>query len=115
VFHLKESDAKIDTVCTEIRVSTTSSDSQHTYLFSLLDTGATGSFIKQSVLKTIQHKIQLVDVQVKGRYSQSHITQIASFKIKLPDFCNHKTILVQAYVENKVVGRHEIILGVRFI
>jgi hypothetical protein len=74
-----------------------------------------GSFIKQSLLKTIQHKIQPVDVQVKGRYSQSHITQIASFKIKLSDFCNYKIIMVQAHVENKVIGRHEIILGVQFI
>jgi hypothetical protein len=74
-----------------------------------------GSFIKQSVLKTIQHKIQPVDVQVIGRYSQSHITQIASFKIKLPDYCNHKAIMVQANVENKVVGRHDIILDVQFI
>jgi hypothetical protein len=56
-----------------------------------------------------------VDVQIKGRYSQSHIIQIASFKIKLPDFCNHKTIVVQAYLENKVVGRHDIILGIQFI
>jgi hypothetical protein len=53
-----------------------------------------------------------VDVQVKGRYSQSHITQIDSFKIKLPDFCNHKTIMIQAYVENKDFGRHYINLGV---
>jgi hypothetical protein len=89
-----------------------SSDSQHTYFLGLLDTGAMGSFIKQSVLKTIQHKIQPVDVQVKRRYSLSHITQIASFKIKLSDFCNHKTIMVQAFVENKVAGRHDIILGI---
>jgi hypothetical protein len=94
VFHLQDSETKIYTVCTKIHVSTTSSDSQHTYLLGLHDTGATGSFIKQSVLKTIQHKIHLVDFQVKGRYSQSHITQIASFEIKLPDFCNHKTIMV---------------------
>jgi hypothetical protein len=112
---LQDSDTKIDTICIDICVSTTSSDSQYTYLLGLLDTRATGSFIKQSVLKTIQHKIQPVDVQVKGRYSQSHITQIASFKIKLPDFCNHKPIMVQDYVENKVVGFHDIILGVRFI
>jgi predicted metal-binding protein len=58
VFHLQDSDTKINTVCTEICVSTTSSDSQHTYLLGLLDPEATGSFIKQSVLKTIQHKIQ---------------------------------------------------------
>jgi predicted aspartyl protease len=115
VFHLQDPETKIETVCTEIYVYTTSPDSQHTYLLGLLDTGATGFFIKQSVLKTIQHKIQPVDVQVKGRYSQSHITHIASFKIKLPDFCNHKTIMVQAYVENKVVGHHDIILGIRFI
>jgi hypothetical protein len=56
-----------------------------------------------------------VDAQVKGRYSQSHITQIALFRIKLSDFCNHKTIIVQAYVENKVFGHHNIILGVQFI
>jgi hypothetical protein len=115
VLHLQDSDTKIDTVCTEICVYTTSSNSQHTYLLGLLDTGATGSLIKKSALKTIQHKIQQVDIQVKGRYSQSHITQIISFKIKLPDFCNHKTIMVQACVENKVVGHHDIILGIRFI
>jgi hypothetical protein len=115
VFHLQDSDTKIDTVCTEICVSITSSNSQHPYLLVLLDTGAMGSFIKLSVLKTIQHKIQPVDVQVKGRYSQSHITQIASFKIKLPDFCYHKTIMVQACVENKVVGHHDIIFGIWFI
>jgi hypothetical protein len=112
--NLQESDTKIDTVCTEICVSTNSSNFQHTYLLGLLDTKATGSFIKQLLLKTIQHNIQPVDVQVKGRYSQSHITQISSFKIKLPEFCNHKT-MVQDYVENKVIGCHDIILGVRFI
>jgi hypothetical protein len=110
VFHLQDLDTKIDTVYTEICVSTNSSDSQHTYHLGLLDTGATGSFIKLYVLKTIQHKIQQVDVQIKGRYSQSHITQIASFKIKLPDFCDHKIIMLQAYMENKVFGRHDIIL-----
>jgi hypothetical protein len=115
VFHLQDSDTNIDTICTEVCVSTTSSNSQHTYLLGLLDTGATYSFIKQSLLKIILLKIQPVDAQIKGRYSQSHITQIASFKIKLPDFCNHKTIMIQDYVENKVVGRHDIILGVRFI
>jgi hypothetical protein len=46
VFHLQDLDTKIDTVCTEIRVSTTSSNSQQIYLSGLLDTGATGSFIK---------------------------------------------------------------------
>jgi hypothetical protein len=99
VFHLHDSGTKIDTVCTEICVSTNLSDSQHIYLLGLFDTGAMGSFIKQSLLKTIQHNIQPVDIQVKGRYSQSHINQIASFEIKLLDFCNHKTIIFQAYVE----------------
>jgi hypothetical protein len=57
LFHLQDSDTKIDTVCTEICVSTTSSNYQHNYLLCPLDTEATSFFIKQSVLKTIHHKI----------------------------------------------------------
>jgi hypothetical protein len=35
--------------------------------------------------------------------------------IKLPDFCSNKTVEIQAYIEDEVIGRHKIILGIQFI
>jgi hypothetical protein len=35
--------------------------------------------------------------------------------IKLPDFCSNKTIEIQAYIEDEVIGRHSIILGIQII
>ena len=81
----------------------------------LLDTGATGIFIKQAALNNLQHQIKQTNIHVKGRYAKLKITQIALFDIKLPDFYNSRTVSIQAYVKEDVVGRHDIILGVRFI
>jgi hypothetical protein len=46
---------------------------------------------------------------VKGRYAQSRINEIALLDIKFLDFYNSHTVTIQAYVEDKVVGRHDII------
>ena len=50
---------------------------------------------------------------VTGRYALSTLKGIAGFTIKLPDFFNSRTINFQAYVKNEVVGRHDIVLGVK--
>jgi hypothetical protein len=66
-------------------------------------------------LKKFDHKIKKTNVQVKDRYALSSPIEIASLTIKLPDFCNNKTIDIQAYIKDKTVGRHGIIKGIRFI
>ena len=84
-------------------------------LLGLLDTGATGIFVKRAALKNIEHEIKNINIQVKGRYALSHLKEIALFDIKLPDFYNSRTVSIRAYVEEEAVGRHDIILGIRFI
>jgi hypothetical protein len=81
----------------------------------LLDTGATGIFMKRTALNNILHYIKKNNIQVKGRYAQSHIPEIALLNIKPPDFCNNFTVTIEAYVKEETIGYHDIILGVRFI
>jgi hypothetical protein len=69
-------------------------------MLGLLDTGATGVFIKQNALSQIEHQIEQVSLKVKGRYSQSHLKQMATLIIKLPGFCGSCHITVCAYVED---------------
>jgi hypothetical protein len=40
---------------------------------------------------------------------------VSLLNIKLPDFYNSYTVTVEAYLEEETIGRHDIILGVRFI
>jgi hypothetical protein len=80
----------------------------------LLDTGATGIFIKRVALQDINHQIKKINIQVKGQYDMSHLKEIAFFDIKLPDFYNSRTISIRAYVEEETVGHHDIILGMQF-
>jgi hypothetical protein len=35
--------------------------------------------------------------------------------LNFPDFCNNKTIEIQAYIKDEAVGCHNIIMGIRFI
>jgi hypothetical protein len=84
-------------------------------LLGLLDTGATGIFIKREALGKIDHQVKQVSLKVKGHYSQSHLKLIAIFDIKLPDFCGSCCVTVHAYVEDESIGRHDIVLGIRFI
>jgi hypothetical protein len=77
--------------------------------------GASGIFVKRTALNNIHHQIKPTNIRVKGRYAQSRINEIALLDMKLPDFYNSQTVTIQAYVEDKIVGRHDIIFGVRFI
>jgi hypothetical protein len=77
--------------------------------------GATGTFIKRSAIKNFTHQIRKVKVQAKGIYALSNLQELASFTISLPDFPSSRSIDVEAYVEDDVVGRHDIILGIRVI
>jgi hypothetical protein len=83
-------------------------------LLGLLDTGATGIFLKRTALQNIEHEIKNINIQVKCGYAPLHLKEIAFFDIKLPDFYNSRTISIRAYVEEDAVGRHDIILGIRF-
>jgi hypothetical protein len=87
---------------TEVRVQGVKTDNSNPVklLLGLLDTGATGIFVKQNALENFDHKITKTKIQVKGRYAQSTFKEIAHFAIKLPDFCNSRTVDVQAYVED---------------
>jgi hypothetical protein len=82
---------------------------------SLLDTGATGIFINWTALNNILHHIKKTNIHFKGRYAQSHFHEAVLLNIKLPDFYNSRTVTVKAYMEEESIGRHDIILGVRFI
>ena len=84
-------------------------------MLGLLDTGATGVFIKRNVLKNIKHQVQKVNIKVKGRYASSLLKEVALFDINLPDFCNSRSISIRAYIEEEAVGRHDIVLGLHFI
>ena len=84
-------------------------------MLGLLDTGATSIFIKRSALKNVTCDISPANIKVKGRYSTSQIKEIVTFKIKLPDFCESRSVNIKAYVEDTSIERHDIVLGVRFI
>ena len=71
--------------------------------------------MKRNALKKIVLQVEQVNLKVKGRYSQSFLKEIATFDIKLPDFCGSRCVTIRAYVEDKSIGRHDIVLGVRFI
>jgi hypothetical protein len=99
---------------TEVRIQGNIKEEKQ-FLLGLLDTGATGTFIKRSALKNFTHQIRKVKLQAKGRYALSNLQEMASFTISLPDFSSNRSIDVEAYVEDDVVGRHDIILGIRVI
>jgi hypothetical protein len=69
-------------------------------LLGLLDTGATGIFVKRKALKGIDHQVEQVNLEVKGRYPQSQLKEIAIFDIKLPDFCGSRSATVRACIVN---------------
>jgi hypothetical protein len=117
VFNINDSKYKSNRVSTKICVqgAKKSNESLNQLLLGLLNTGATGIFIKRTTLNNILHCIKKTNIHVKGRYAQSHIHEVALLNIKLPDFYNSCTVTVEAYVEEESIGRHDIILGVRFI
>jgi hypothetical protein len=117
IFNINDSKYKPNGVSTEIYVqgAEKSNENLNQLLLSLLDTGATGIFIKRTALNNILHHIKKTNIHVKGRYAQSQIHEVALLNIKLPDFYNSCTVTVEAYVEEESIGRHDIILGVRFI
>ena len=83
----------------------------------LLDSGATNTFIRKSVLKNFPHSTSKVNVKVKGRYSSTSIKEQATFDVRLPDFDATKSVKVTAFVEDSgcVVGRHAIVFGSTFL
>jgi len=81
----------------------------------LLDSGATGIHVKRSVLPMIKCTIVDANIHVTGRYGKSHVTETATVKIKLPDFCASRSISVTANIDNNSVGRHGTIFGARFL
>ena len=101
-------------VSTEVRIQCCGNNVKH-LLLGLLDTGATGTFVKREALKGIDHQVEQVNLKVKGRYSHSQLKEIAIFDIKLPDFCGSRRATVRAYIEENSIGRHDIVLGIRFI
>jgi hypothetical protein len=101
-------------VSTEVQIQCCGSNVKH-LLLGLLDTGATGIFVKREALKGIDHQVEQVNLKVKGRYSHSQLKEIAIFDIKLPNFCGSFRATVRAYIEESSIGRHDIVLGIRFI
>ena len=67
-------------VSTEVRIQCFGNNVKH-LLLGLLDTGATGIFVKRNALKGINHQVEQVNIKVKGRYSQSQLKEIAVFDI----------------------------------
>jgi hypothetical protein len=112
IFELQEPSLGNSNIGTEVLIQGIATNGQHLLLLGLLDAGATGSFIKQLALKNIMHSTQVINLQVKGQYSQSHIKHLATFEIKLPDFYSQCTVKVQAYMEDKVVGQHDLVFGI---
>jgi glutaredoxin-related protein len=78
----------------------------------LLDNGDTGIFVEQNALENFDHEITKTNIQVKGRYVQLILKEIAHLAIKLPNFYNSRTVNIQAYVKDEVVGQHDIVLGI---
>jgi len=81
----------------------------------LLDSGATGIHVKRSVLPITKCTIADANIHVTGRYGKSHVTQTATFELKLPDFCTSGSISVTANIDDDAIGRHDIIFGARFL
>jgi hypothetical protein len=112
VFEIDDGEKPKHEISSEVRVQCYGNNKM---LLELLDTGATGIFIKKNALKDVMHTIQKIDLKVKGRYSQSSLKEVATFDIKLPDFCSSCSITIQAYVEDASIGWHDIVLELRFI
>lgn len=88
-----------------------SSNHQCKYVLGLLDTGASGVYIKREALKNINHTLESTPIRLQGCYKTTHCTQVATFTIKLPDFTSARELNVTAYVEDMAQGRHDIVLG----
>jgi hypothetical protein len=84
-------------------------------LLGLLDTGATGIFVKREAFKGIVHQVEQVNFKVKGRFSHPQLKEIAIFDMILPDFCGSHHVTIRAYIEENSIGRYDIVLGIRFI
>jgi len=81
----------------------------------LLYSGATGIHVKHSVLSMTKCTNADANIHVTGRYGKSHVTETATFEIKLPDFCKSRSISVTANIDDDAIGRHDIIFGARFL
>jgi ribosomal protein L11 len=112
VFEIAEQTENKHEISTEVKVQCGGNQKM---LLGLLDTGATSIFIKKHALKDVTHTIQKIDLKVKGQCSQSSLKEIATFEIKLPDFCTSRSVTIQAYVEDASIGRHDIVLGLCFV
>ena len=81
----------------------------------LLDSGATGVHVKRPVLSLTKCTLANANIHVTGRYGKSYVSETATFKIKLPDFCRSRSMLVTANINDNAIGRHNIIFGARFL
>jgi len=81
----------------------------------LLDSGATGTHVKRSVLSMTKFTIADANIHVTGRYGKSHVTETATFEIKLPDFCKSRSISVTVNIDDDAIGCHDIIFSARFL
>ena len=88
IFHIQDQNQSFDEISTEVRIQGAKTTNKDQLLLGLLDTGATGIFVKRAALKNIEHEIKNINIQVKGRYALSHLKEIALFDIKLADFYN---------------------------
>ena len=104
IFHIQDQNQSFDEISTEVRIQGAKTTNKDQLLLGLLDTGATGIFVKRAALKNIEYEIKNINIQVKGRYALSHLKEIALFDIKLPDFYNGQTVSIRVYVEEEAVG-----------
>ena len=100
-------------LCTETKVQVRSTVDKSSMLLGLLDTGASATYISAAALTKIKHTVEPINVQLRGRYSTTRATKIATFDIQLPDFCSSKTGTLRAYVEKAPIGIHDIVMGTR--
>ena len=80
----------------------------------LNDTGTTGIFCKEPILKYISHGKFSATTRISGRYKTIISKSKAKFKIQLPEFCKPCTILVDATVDKDANGRHHILFEIPF-
>ena len=83
----------------------------------LFDSGAISVFVLRKALVGVKHSAEKVNVKVNGRYGSVVLKDKATFSVKLPDISSSKYVDVTAFIEDddKVVGRHSIIVGGIFL
>eukprot|EP00957_Ditylum_brightwellii_P193636 14745388-Ditylum_brightwellii.AAC.1 len=104
-------------LCTKTIAELTNTEGKHPQILTLLDTGAigkVGAFIKRDALHNVPHTISKCTDCIQGCYSTAESSKIAIFLVKIPEFCQSKTVTIKAYVEDNANGRHNLILGIKY-